>query len=84
MDQVVFQPVVILVIDLDDLPLLAFARCCVDLLGHLCQPDLLEIVLCQEPAAADCCRFGFSLLFGNSLQLLRLAQAIRVSKWKCI
>lgn len=72
-----FSPAVSLVVTVHVLPLLALARRTVDLLGQLHQTDLLEVVLSEEPAAADSRRLGLPLLEGNTLKLLGLTQTQR-------
>lgn len=73
---------VLLIITVHSLPLLALAWCGVDLLGHLDQTDLLEVVLSEEPAAANRRCQGLPLLDGDALQLLRLHATTETSHIK--
>lgn len=67
-------PAVFLLIKVHRLPLLALSWGSVHLLGQLGQADLLEVVLSEQPAGADCRCFGLSLLCGHRLKLLSLKQ----------
>ena len=72
--QTAFQPVVLLFVEVHICPLLALSWRVVDLLGQLDESDLLEVVLSEEPAAADRRRFELSFLNWHILKNLRLTE----------